>query len=188
MRLDSSFALAAIALVLAAPAGAAAPLRIDLDGDGTPDVVAVSGKQLVVSTGLRVLRLPVRTEDGSAPRLDGALHVHGGVLLLVRIRSTQAGVADAVYRLQSGALQRLSVSGGVDGFVTAAGAGGFVDVDCGRAPGSVVQISAQARGTVWRETRMTYTLQQRGFTLSSIVHRTVSQEQIAHRTCALIRR
>ena len=188
MRLDSSLAVAAAALALATPASAAAPLRIDMNGDGTPDVVTVSGKQLVVATGLRLITTPVRTADGSTPRLDGALHVHGGVLLLVRLRSTAAGVADAVYRLQGDVLQRLNVAGGVNGFVTAAGAGGFIDVDCGKAPGSVVQISAEARGMFWRETRMTYTLKQHGFMLSSVVHKTVSPTQIAHRQCALIRR
>ena len=188
MRIDSSLAAVAVALVLAAPASAAATLRIDLNGDGTPDVVSVDGKRLVVVTGMHVITVPVRTADGSAPRLDGALRVHGGVLLLVRLRTTASGVADDVYRLRGSLLQRLNVAGGINGFVTEAGAGGFVDVDCGPAPGSVVQISAQAQGMVWRETRLMYTLQQHGFALSSIVRRTVSPAQIAHRACALIRR
>jgi hypothetical protein len=71
--------------------------------------------------------------------------------------------------------------------ITSAGAGSFVDIDCGTARRSVVQISAEARGRVWREVRATFTLRRRAFVLSTIDRRTVTAEQASHRRCALVR-
>ena len=178
MRLDS-IALAVVALAVAAPV-----LHVDADGDGFPDTVAVAHGQLHVVTRSGVLN--ARAPRGAA--LDGALRVHGlgGALLLVRFGS-KAAVTDAVYRIAGGALQRVHVRGAAnDALVRGGGSATFVDFDCGSAPRTVVQITAQPRGSRWDETVLTYALGVRGLVLQHISRITVSAQAASTRRCALL--
>lgn len=68
-----------------------------------------------------------------------------------------------------------------------AGASGFADFDCGAALRSVVQITAEPRGSLWRETVLTFALRPAGFVLESVERRTVGLAQAAQRRCPLVR-
>ena len=141
-------------------------------------------------TGSVVASARVHTAAGVRPRLDGGMRMHGlpGVLLLVRVGSGRSGVVDAVYRLRGRTLERVRVGRRAPyGLVTAAGASGFVDFDCGRAPRTLEQITAEPHGTVWRETVATYALQPTGFALVHISRRTVSAAAASQRRCPVTR-
>jgi hypothetical protein len=189
-RLRIAGGIVAVALTAGAPAAAATPLHVDIDGDGIPDVAMVHDGRLVVVTATAAASIRLHADAGTRPRLDGAMHVRGvaGALLLVRVHSARSGVTDAVYRLRGGRLARIPIGGGLpNGLVTAAGAAGFVDFDCGAAPETVVQISAEPRGSVWRETVVTLTLRTAGFVPTRVDQVTLSGAAAGRRRCPLVR-
>ncbi|HET7146152.1 MAG TPA: hypothetical protein VFI10_03040 [Gaiellaceae bacterium] len=111
-----------------------------------------------------------------------------GVLLLVRVGTGRSGVVDAVYRLRGSVLERVRVGRRAPyGLVTAAGASGFVDFDCGRGARTIEQITAEPHGTVWRETVATYALQPAGFALVDVSRRTVGAAAASQRRCPVAR-
>jgi len=180
MRFDS-IALAAVALAVAGPV-----LHVDADGDGFPDTVAVSHGHLHIVTRSGVL-------SAAAPRggvLDGAMRVRGldGALLLVRFGSKLA-ITDAVYRVTGDSLQRVHVrGGGTDALVRAGGSASFTDFDCGRAPLTVEQITAEPNGSRWDETVLTYRLGARGLVPQQIQRISVSGQAASKRRCTLLGR
>jgi hypothetical protein len=180
MRFDS-IALAAVALAVAAPA-----LHVDADGDGFPDSVTVAHGQLHLVTRSGVL-------TARAPRggvLDGAMRVHGlgGALLLVRF-GPRLAVTDAVYRVTGDSLRRVHVRGSaIDALVRAGGTASFTDFDCGSAPLTVDQITAQPNGSRWDETVLTYALSVRGLVLRQVHRITVSGRAASRRRCTLLGR
>jgi hypothetical protein len=164
-------------------------MRVDVDGDGLPDAVSVAGTRLVV-VGTAMLDSVQLPPSRTRPRVDGAIHLRGmpGALLLVRIGSSGAGITDAVYAFRRGALRRLHVpQGRLGGIVTAVSAQAFVDVDCGAAPRTLEQITAEPRGSVWQETVSTFTLQPQGFVLAAVGRRTLTSAQVSRRRCPLLR-
>lgn len=180
IRFDS-IALAAAVLSVAAPA-----LHVDVDGDGFPDAVAVSHGRLVVATRTTVMS----TRAPANAQLDGAIRLRGlhGSLLLVRVGS-RANVTDAVYRVSGGAVRRVHVHGASgDVLVQGGGSATVLDFDCGVAPLTVDQISAQPNGSRWDETVLTYALGVRGLVLQQVRRITVSARIAATRRCAIVRR
>lgn len=188
-RLRALVGSAAAALLLVPAAAAATPLRLDADGDGVVDSVLVHDGRLVVVSAAGVSSVRLHPARGTHARLDGGMRVPGvrGTLLLVRERTSRSGVTDAVYRLRDRRLERVRVGSAPDGLVTAMGAAGFVDFDCGTAPRTIVQITAEPRGSVWRETVLTYAMQPTGFVLARVERRTVGAAVAASRRCPVVR-
>ena len=174
---------------LAARPGASQPgqpvLRVDVDGDGSPDLVGAVPGGIVVSTAEGTLAL--RT----AGRLDGIIRLPGvrEAVLLLRARSGSEGFVDGLYRLRGSQLERLHVEGGIgDGVATAVVGRTYVDVDCGAPPRSIAQIELEALGRLWRRTELTFVLRGARFVLAHEGSHVVTISKATHRRCAVVRR
>jgi hypothetical protein len=166
-------------------AAPAPPLRLD-----------VRSSDPAVELGVRATQLVVVTDDAvvatrALGRVDGAFRVPGvdGTFLLLRRASGSDGFLDAVFRVHEGRLRRVHVRGPYgDGLVTAYVVTTTIDIDCGAAPGTVVQVEQQPLGPVWQRTLLTFALRNDVLTFTHATTSVVSGAQAGHRRCNVARR
>ena len=159
-------------------------LRVDVTGDGVPDPVWSDGTTVVVLSGTTLTRATV------AGRLDGAIRLRGmrSALLLIRVASGPEGESDGLYRLRGGRLERLPVLGAPHGgLATALVGNAYLDVDCGPAPRTVVQLALEPLGTRWRVTALAFALRGNRFVPVSATRR-VEPGTAIRRRCPVLRR
>jgi hypothetical protein len=137
------------------------------------------------------------TDDGvvatrARGRVDGAFHVPDvdGTFLLLRTTSGRDGFLDAVFRVYDGRLRRIHVRGGPygDGLVTAYVVTTTIDIDCGAAAGTVVQVEQQSLGRIWRRTLLTYAFKNDVLRFTHARTSIVSGAQAGSRRCDVARR
>jgi hypothetical protein len=163
----------------------ASPLRPNVRDS---DPVAELGRheqQVVIVTEDSVVATRVRG------RVDGAFHVPGldGTFLLLRTASGRDGFLDAVFRVQDGGLRRIHVRGPYgDGLVTGYVATTTIDIDCGEAPGTVVQVEQQPLKRAWLRTLLTFALRNDVLALMRVTTRVISAAQAGRRRCDVARR